>query len=82
MRGANDAEVSAVQGGDTCRAEAFSDGDHAGVGSAERQILVAVDEFSDALPVDCSKGLDNEGAVDDRVAERWFGVWAEFSVSR
>ncbi len=77
--GANDAEVSAVQGGDPCRAEAFSDRDQAGVGSAEGQVLVAVDELSDALPIGCGEGLDGEGAVDDRVVERRFGVCAEFS---
>ncbi|CAN5639712.1 hypothetical protein BH10ACT2_BH10ACT2_22040 [soil metagenome] len=48
---ANDAEMGAIQGRDTCRSETFRDGDQAGVGSAEGQILVAVDEISDALPI-------------------------------
>ncbi len=49
--GSDDAEVSAVQGGDAFRPEAFSDGDQAGVGAAEGQVLVALDEIPDALPV-------------------------------
>ena len=79
MRGAHDAEVGAVQGGDACRSEAFGDRDEAGVGSAERQVLVAVDELSDTLPVNASERLDREGSVDDRVVERWFGVWSELA---
>lgn len=79
MRGAHDAEVGAVQGGDACRTETFGDRDEAGVGSAEGHVLVALDELPDALPVDAAERLDGEGAVDDGVVERWFGVWAEFS---
>ena len=64
---------------DACRAEAFSYGNQAGVGSAEWKVLVEVDEISNALPVDRGERFDDEGAVDDRVVERWLGVWAEFS---
>ena len=49
MLWANDTEVAVVQGGDSCGSEAFSDGDDAGVGATEAQILVAVDQLANAF---------------------------------
>lgn len=51
MGGPDDAEVAVVEGGDLGGAEAFGDGDEAGVGAAEGEVGVAVDELGDSGPV-------------------------------
>jgi hypothetical protein len=43
--GSDDREVCAVEGEDLADAKPLGDGDDAGVGSAEGQIRVALDEF-------------------------------------
>lgn len=70
MCGANDAEVGAVQGGDACRTEAFSDGDQAGVRSAEGQVLVA----AGVVAVVCAIGCSDKGA---RVNDQQWSVATE-----
>lgn len=80
MRWTHDCEVAVVEGGDAGDAEAFGDGDQAGVGAAEAEVGVGLDEFTDAGPVVWAERFDGEVAVDDRRVERGFGVWAEFSV--
>lgn len=43
------------------------------------QVLVAVDEFADAPPIGFDEVLDVEGAVDDGVLERCFGMWTDLA---
>ena len=65
----DDTEMAVVQGGDSCGSEAFSDGDEAGVGATEAQILVAVDQLANPLPISPDQRLDSEGLLDDRGVE-------------
>ena len=74
MGGAHDREMSAVQGGDACCAEAFGDCDQVGVCAVKGHVLVAVDEFTNALPIRCGERLDGESTVIDCVEpSRWHG---------
>jgi hypothetical protein len=65
----NDTEMAVVQGGDSCGSEAFSDGDEAGVGATEAQILVAVDQLANPLPIRPGQRLDSNGLLEDRGVE-------------
>ena len=65
--------VTKAEAGDACRTEVISEGDQRGVGSAEGQVLVAVDEIADALPVGCGEGLTVR--VPSMIAS-WNVVWA------
>ncbi len=65
----DDTEMAVVQGGDSCGTEAFSDDDEAGVGATEAQILVAVDQLANPLPISLDQRLDREGLLHDRGVE-------------
>ena len=69
--GAHDPEVALIERCDEAGAEALSNGDEAGVAAAEGQVLVAADEFSDALPVGRCERFDTERAIDDRGRDEW-----------
>lgn len=65
----DDAEMAMVQGRDSCSPEAFSDGNEAGVGATESQILAADDQLANSLPISPDQRLNSEGLLDDRGVE-------------
>jgi hypothetical protein len=75
--GTDDVEVAVVEGGQLGGAEAFSDGDEAGVGAAEGKVGVAVDELGDSGPVVGGEGLDGDLAGGDTAVEGGFCGGAE-----
>lgn len=80
MRGPHDMEVTVVEGGDPLDAVSFGESDERGIGAAEAEICVALDELADAFLARGVEVLDAELAVEDRRVERHLSVGAEFSV--
>ena len=46
--GAHGGDVPVVEGGDLGEAESLGEGDHGGVGGAEREVSIGLDEFGHA----------------------------------
>lgn len=66
-------EVALIDGGDTGDTKSFGDSNNAGVGAAESEISVAVDENSDAFPVGVvavSGGNEHAGVYDQHDQSR------------
>jgi hypothetical protein len=68
--GSDDREVRAIKGEDLADAEALRDGADAGIGGAEEQMRVALDEFRGALKVVGLRGHEVEYATGHRAQER------------
>lgn len=80
MGRAHDAEVATVERGDALGSEPLRHGDGAGVGAAETQIAVPVDELADAAPVGNRERLDNDHAVDDRRVQGDLAVGPDLTI--
>jgi hypothetical protein len=65
-------EVTAIEGGDLGDAEAF--GDDGGVGGAEGEVGVGLDEFGHAFVVSEFEVDDRDGLRDDGAEERRFDL--------
>jgi hypothetical protein len=65
VAGPDDSEVTPVQGGDSDRAMPFGQGDHGGVGAAQRHTRADRDQLADSIPVGAAEGGDIQVTVDD-----------------
>ncbi len=77
MGGPHDSEVAVVEGGDVDDPPAFGSGDDGRVDAAERQVVVAGDEFGDPDQVGGMDGLKREVAGGEVSEEPDFGPPAE-----
>ncbi len=78
----NDTEMAVIQGGDTCGSEAFSDGDEAGVGATEAEILIAVDQLANPLPIRPGQRLACNSLLDDRGVEGDLSYCSDLTVDQ
>jgi hypothetical protein len=78
--GAQDPEVAMIECCDSSGANAFRDGDQAGMAAAEGQIAVAVNEFTNAFPIVWSERFNMQGAVDDGIVESEFSGGSDLPV--
>jgi hypothetical protein len=80
MSRAHDTEVTPVERRDLDNAETFGNGDQARVDTAETEIGIALDEFTNARPVTFGERLDMQLARRDRAVELGLGCRAELPV--
>jgi hypothetical protein len=79
VSGPDDAEVAAVEGCDPGELQALGDGDKAGVGAAEAEVGVGLDQLGDPARVGGRDRLDLELAVGHCLEEPRFRESAELS---
>ena len=77
-----DAEVSAVERRERAELHAFGDDDEAGVGAAEAEVGVGLDQLGDPPCICGCDGLDLEFAVGDGAEELGFRGRAELSADQ
>ncbi len=80
MRGAHDPEVAGVDRGDPAHVEPFGDCDEAGVGPAESQVPITVNELADTVPVSSYERLNYEPTLDNRRVQRDLTVGPDLTI--
>lgn len=70
---ANDVEVAMVERRDSGGNQMLGQDDDAGIGVAQVEVVVGVDEFCDPNPIGAFERLHQQIAIDDRLVEQSLG---------